>query len=173
MIEALQQSIRDIPDFPKKGILFKDITTLLKDPIQFKNAVKTMVNAVGSRKIDVVASIEARGFIFGSVLAYMLEAGFVPIRKPGKLPAKTVMEKYELEYGTDQVEMHADAIRPGQGVLLVDDLLATGGTALAACKLIEQVGGRVELVMFLIELGFLKGRNLLNKYDLVSIITYN
>ena len=173
MIESLQQSIRDVPDFPTKGILFKDITTLLKDPVLFGNAVKAMRDAVEGRKIDVVASIEARGFIFGSALAYLLGAGFVPIRKPGKLPAKTVMEKYELEYGTDQVEMHADAIRPGQQVLLVDDLLATGGTALAACKLIEQLGGKVEVVLFLIELAFLKGRKLLNKYELVSIITYN
>ncbi len=173
MIEHLRNSIRDVPDFPKKGILFKDITTLLKNPVQFNHAIKTMLDALENRNIDLVASIESRGFIFGSVLAYELQAGFVPIRKPGKLPAKTVIEKYDLEYGTDQIEMHADAIKPGQHVLLVDDLLATGGTALAACKLIEQVGGNIDTVMFLIELEFLKGRNLLNKYNLISIITYN
>ena len=172
MIEILQQSIRDVPDFPKKGILFKDITTLLKDPVHFSSAVNAMRDAVAGRKIDVVASIESRGFIFGSVLAYLLDAGFVPIRKPGKLPSQIVTEKYALEYGSDQVEMHADAIIPGQQVLLVDDLLATGGTALAACKLIDRVGGNVDAVLFLIELAFLNGRNLLNKYDLISIITY-
>jgi len=173
MTEELHNSIRDVPDFPKKGIIFKDITTLLKDPERFNQSIELMLAALGKRKIDIVASIESRGFIFGSVLAYRLKAGFVPIRKPGKLPAKTVSEKYELEYGTDQIEIHADAIIPGQDVLLVDDLLATGGTALAACKLIERLGGRIQAVMFLIELGFLKGRNLLNNYELISIITYN
>jgi len=173
MIEALRNSIRDVPDFPKKGILFKDITTLLNDPVQFNHAIRMMMDAVDGRRIDVVASIESRGFIFGSVLAYLLNAGFVPIRKPGKLPARTISEQYALEYGTDEIEMHADAIRPGQNVLLIDDLLATGGTALAACKLIEKTGGRIEALLFLIELEFLKGRKLLNKYDLISIITYN
>lgn len=168
----LAQMIRDVPDFPVKGILFKDITTLIKDPAAFREAVDRMAAPYEGMEIDLVAAIESRGFIFGAPLAYKLGAGFVPVRKPGKLPAETISASYTLEYGTNTLEMHKDAIRPGQRVLLVDDLLATGGSAEAAATLIEQLGGKVVGVAFLIDLTFLHGVEKLKGYDVRSIIQF-
>lgn len=169
----LKDTIRDIPDFPKKGIIFKDITTLLKEPKAFSIAAEELFNLAKNKKITKVAGIESRGFIFGGLLAQKLNAGFVPIRKPGKLPAETISESYSLEYGTDSIEIHKDAIIPGDIVLLHDDLLATGGTMEAAVKLIEKLGGRVAQISFLIELSFLKGRDKLNGYEIHSLIKYD
>ncbi len=168
----LARMIRDVPDFPVKGILFKDITTLIKDPAAFKEAVDLMAAPYEGMEIDLVAAIESRGFIFGAPLAYKLGAGFVPVRKPGKLPAETISASYTLEYGTNTLEIHKDAVRPGQRVLLVDDLLATGGSAKAAATLIEQLGGKVVGVAFLIDLTFLKGVEKLQGYDVRSIIQF-
>jgi len=168
----LAQMIRDVPDFPVKGILFKDITTLIKDPAAFREAVDRMAAPYEGMEIDLVAAIESRGFIFGAPLAYKLGAGFVPVRKPNKLPAETISASYTLEYGTNTLEMHKDAIRPGQRVLLVDDLLATGGSAKAAATLIEQLGGKVVGVAFLIDLTFLKGVEKLKDYDVFSVIQF-
>lgn len=172
-MHKLASSIRSVPDFPKKGIVFRDITTLLNDPAAFREALNIFHSHYRGRKIDKVVAVESRGFIFGAALANLLEAGFVPIRKPGKLPAKTFREEYELEYGHDAIEIHADAINPGDEVLIHDDLLATGGTAAAACRLVERAGGRVAGLAFLIELSFLSGRKRLDKYDLFSIIQYH
>ncbi len=171
-MHPLAKHIRDVPDYPKKGIIFKDITTLLKNPSAVREAIDLFVEKYRNSPIDKIACIEARGFILGSILAHELNVGFVPIRKKGKLPAQTVSEEYELEYGTDIVEIHRDAIGKGDRVLLHDDLLATGGTAAASCRLIEQLGGSVAGIGFLIELSFLKGRNLLSRYDVFSIIQY-
>lgn len=168
----LARMIRDVPDFPVKGILFKDITTLIKDPTAFREAVDRMAAPYVGMEIDLVAAIESRGFIFGAPLAYKLGAGFVPVRKPNKLPAETISASYTLEYGTNTLEMHKDAIRPGQRVLLVDDLLATGGSAKAAATLIEQLGGKVVGVAFLIDLTFLKGVEKLQGYDVFSVIQF-
>ncbi len=169
----LSAHIRDIPDFPKKGIIFKDITTLLKNPEAFREAAEQLYAAVPDKNIDKVVAIESRGFIFGTLLAERLNAGFVPVRKPGKLPAQTLRAEYLLEYGTDTLEIHQDAINPGERVLLHDDLLATGGTARAACQLIEQLGGQVVHISFLLELGFLKGKEKLTDYTVSSIIKYD
>jgi len=168
----LISKIRKIPDFPKKGILFYDITTLLNDAKAFRYCINQMVNHYLSKDLhfDKVVSAESRGFIFGSILAYEMHAGFVPIRKPGKLPYKTLSHSYELEYGNDTLEIHEDAIQPGEKVLFVDDLLATGGTAQAACKLIEKLGGKVANLTFLIELTNLKGIEKLKGYDVFSLI---
>jgi len=168
----LARMIRDVPDFPVKGILFKDITTLIKDPAAFREAVDRMAAPYEGMQIDLVAAIESRGFIFGAPLAYKLGAGFIPVRKPNKLPAETISTSYTLEYGTNTLEMHKDAIRPGQRVLLVDDLLATGGSAKAAATLIEQLGGKVVGIAFLIDLTFLKGVEKLKGYDVRSIIQF-
>jgi adenine phosphoribosyltransferase len=168
----LTKIIRDVPDFPKKGILFKDITTLLKDKEAFRQAIDSLAEMCKNRKIDKIVSMESRGFIFGSVLAYKLNCGFVPIRKKGKLPHETIKVTYDLEYGTDTLEMHKDAIAPGENVLLVDDLLATGGTAQAVVKLINQVQGKVAGLVFLIELEFLKGREKLKGNEVFSLIKY-
>lgn len=168
----LKDLIRSIPDFPKQGILFRDITTLLKDPEGLRLAVEAMASHYSDKRIDRVVCVEARGFLLGGAVAYELGCGCVPVRKPGKLPAETVSQTYELEYGTDAVEVHRDAIEPGERVLLVDDLLATGGTARAAAELVEKLGGRIVSCAFLIELAGLKGRNLLDKYDVFSVITY-
>jgi adenine phosphoribosyltransferase len=168
----LARMIRDVPDFPVKGILFKDITTLIKDPAAFREAVDRMAAPYEGMQIDLVAAIESRGFIFGAPLAYKLGAGFIPVRKPNKLPAETISASYTLEYGTNTLEMHKDAIRPGQRVLLVDDLLATGGSAKAAATLIEQLGGKVVGIAFLIDLTFLKGVEKLKGYDVRSIIQF-
>lgn len=172
LVKELKSSIRDIPDFPKKGIIFKDITTLLKDGKKFKNAVDFIVARYKDKKIDKVVSIEARGFILGGVVAYKLGAGIVPVRKKGKLPHETHAIEYELEYGKDWLEIHKDAIKPNDRVLIIDDLLATGGTMNAVCKLVEQLKGKVVGVAFLIELTFLKGRSRLKGRDVFSLIKF-
>jgi adenine phosphoribosyltransferase len=168
----LREYIRDVPDYPKAGIIFKDITTLLKDKNAFAKAIDLMVSNYEDRKIDQIVGIESRGFIFGSALAYELGTGFVPIRKPKKLPAKTERMEYELEYGSDCVEIHADALEPGQQILVVDDLLATGGTVAAAAKLVEKLNAEVIGLAFLIELTFLKGREKLSGREIFSLIQY-
>lgn len=168
----LAELIRDIPDFPKPGILFKDITTLLRDPKGFRASVDALTERFRDRPIDLVVGMESRGFILGAPVAYNLGAGFVPVRKVGKLPAETLTVQYDLEYGTNTLEIHRDAIQPGQKVLLVDDLLATGGTVGATLELVEQLGAEVVGVGFLIELAFLKGRERLGKYDVQTIITF-
>ena len=169
----LKSTIRDVPDFPKKGIVFKDITTLLKNSEALSLVAEELYNIAKNKKITKVAGIESRGFILGGLLAQRLNAGFVPIRKPGKLPAGTISESYSLEYGTDSIEIHKDAIEPGDVVLLHDDLLATGGTMEAAVKLIEKLGGKVVQISFLIELNFLNGREKLKNYEVHSLIQYN
>jgi adenine phosphoribosyltransferase len=166
----LAQTIRNVPDFPVEGIQFKDITTLLQNPVALSATVEQMLDHYGDAEIDVVVGVESRGFIWGAILAYELGVGFVPVRKPGKLPAETVRAEYELEYGTNALEMHRDAIQPGQKVLIVDDLLATGGTAKATCELVEQLGGEVAGLAFLIELTFLSGRDKLSGYDVWTMI---
>jgi adenine phosphoribosyltransferase len=168
----LAACIRDIPDFPKPGILFKDITTLLGDPAALESAVQQLAEPYRGKEIDFVAAVESRGFIFGSCIARELEAGFIPIRKPGKLPAETISASYDLEYGTDSVEVHKDAIEAGQKVLLVDDLLATGGTMEAACRLVGELGGTIVGVAFLIELTFLEGRKKLEGYPVFSVVEF-
>ncbi|MBU4268871.1 MAG: adenine phosphoribosyltransferase [Acidobacteria bacterium] len=168
----LETIIRDVPDFPKQGIIFKDITTLLQDGAAFRLALNQMLKKYLDARIDKVLGIEARGFIFAGVLAYKLGCGFVPARKPGKLPFRTIREEYTLEYGSSALEIHEDSIKPGEKVLIVDDLLATGGTALAAALLAEKLGGEVAGIEFLIELGFLKGRDKIAKYPVSSLITY-
>ena len=165
--------IRDVPDFPVPGVLFKDITTLIRDPKAFREAVDLLVAHYADASIDMVASIESRGFIFGAPLAYHLGAGFVAIRKPDKLPAKSISESYTLEYGTNVLEVHEDAIQPGQRVLIVDDLLATGGSALAAVNLMERLGGEIAGVAFVVELDFLNGRDKLEAYDVMSLIHFD
>jgi adenine phosphoribosyltransferase len=168
----LKQYIRGVKDFPKQGIMFRDITTILKDPVALKLTSKMLFDRAENLDITKVVGIESRGFIFGSMLADKLDVGFVLIRKPGKLPAETLKETYALEYGTDTIEIHKDAIKPGDKVLLHDDLLATGGTAEAACKLIEKLGGKVLQISFIIELSFLKGREHLKNYDVQSLVDY-
>lgn len=168
----LKSKIRVIPDFPKKGISFKDITTLLMDGQAFHYAIKELANKCSDKKIDLVVGPEARGFLIGAPLAYELGVGFVPVRKPGKLPAETVRGKYLLEYGTDELEMHIDAIKPGQRILVVDDLLATGGTISTTVDLVTKVGGEIVGIAFLIELTDLKGRENLAQYDVITLIQY-
>lgn len=169
----LKKSIRSIKDFPKAGIMFRDITTLLQDPEALNHASDLIYEKVKDMGITKVVGIESRGFIFGGILASRLKAGFVLIRKPGKLPSKTYSESYTLEYGTDSIEMHVDAIKPGDKVLLHDDLLATGGTAAAAIKLIEKAGGEVVSIQFLIELTFIPGRKKLAGYNVDTLISYD
>ena len=169
----ISSRIRVVPDFPKKGILFRDITTLLKDKDAFEYVVDRFYEHYKDKRIDKVVSVESRGFIFGSVLAYRLGAGFVPIRKPGKLPAEVIRQEYQLEYGTDAMEIHKDAIEPGERVLIHDDLLATGGTVAAACKLIERLQGKIEGICFLIELTPLNGRKAIPDRDVFSLIEYD
>ena len=169
----LRQLIRSVPDFPKPGIVFRDITPLLADPAGLDQAVAQLAEPYRDRSVDLVAAIESRGFIFGAAVARQLQAGFVPIRKPGKLPAATTKVSYELEYGSDSIEIHTDAIRPGQRVLLVDDLLATGGTMAAACQLVTGLGAEIVAIAFLIELAFLNGRAKLADHDILSLITYD
>lgn len=156
--ELIKSKIRDIPDFPREGILFKDITTVLRDHDAFKKAIDLLAKHYEKQQIDYIAGIEARGFIFGSALAYRMGKGFIPIRKPGKLPSKTESMSYDLEYGKDSLEIHTDAVEPGKKVLIVDDLLATGGTAEAAIKLVRKIGGVIMGIAFVVELEFLKGR---------------
>ena len=173
MQEELKTYIRSIKDFPVKGIMFRDITTLLKEPKAISKTIKALLTFTNGIKIDKVVGIESRGFIFGSLLAQKLDVGFILARKPGKLPAETESETYQLEYGEDKIEIHKDAISEGDKVLLHDDLLATGGTAAAAAKLIDKLGGEVVQVSFVIELTFLNGREKLNGFPVKSIITYD
>ena len=172
MPSSLKKLIRDIPDFPKPGILFKDITPLLADPSGLSLAVELMANPWRDDRPDLVVGTESRGFIFGTAIAQSLSCGFVPVRKPGKLPAKTISVKYELEYGSDEVQMHADAVKPGQRVLMVDDLIATGGTMKAACELVTSVGGNILGVAVLIELDALGGRELIDPVMVHSLLRY-
>jgi adenine phosphoribosyltransferase len=171
-MDDLKSYIREVPDFPKPGILFYDITTLLQDPLALRMTVDRFVWFFAKQRIDKVVGIESRGFMFGPIVAYDLNAGFVPVRKPGKLPAEKVRESYDLEYGTDTLEIHRDAIRPGDNVLIVDDLIATGGTARATARLVEQLGGKVSGFGFIIELTFLPGREQLQGYEIASLIQY-
>lgn len=167
-----KEKIRVIPDFPEKGVRFKDITTLLKDGDAFKKAIDTLANFYKDQNIDLVVGPEARGFAVGAPVAYVLGAGFVPIRKPAKLPSETISFSYNLEYGKDSLEIHKDAVIQGQRILIVDDLLATGGTTKAAIRLIEELGGKVIGLAFLIELSYLNGRKDLTEYDIKSLVTY-
>ena len=170
--ESLKSLIRDVPDFPKPGIVFKDITTLLKDPIAFRRALDLFTVLCGDQPVDAVMAIESRGFILGSALADRLGVGFVPVRKPGKLPSRTIKCTYDLEYGTDCLEVHEDAFARGQRVLVVDDVIATGGTARAAGELASQLGATVAAYAFLVELGFLNGRAKLGDAQVLSLIRY-
>ena len=171
--EPLKKLIREIPDFPKKGILFYDITTLLKDKLGFATLIDALAEYYLPKKVDLILGMEARGFIFGPALAYRLNAGFVPVRKPGKLPAPTARVEYELEYGTNILEIHKDAVQKGQRVIIVDDLLATGGTAEATTKLATSLGAEIAGLGFVVELDFLKGRAKLRQYDVYSLLHYD
>lgn len=171
-LEALKKMIRDVPDFPKEGILFKDITPVLQHPEAFHFVVDTLTEELAKSKIDVIVGIESRGFIFSPAVVYKLGTGFVPVRKKGKLPYKTEQIEYALEYGNAILEIHQDSIIKGSRVAIIDDLLATGGTAAAAAKLVERLGGKVVKMAFLIELLFLKGRKQLSSYDVFSLIQY-
>ena len=172
-MDDLKKLIREVPDYPKPGILFYDLTTLLKDPQGFRTLIDRLCDHFRNYSIDIVAGIEARGFIFAPALAYRLGAGFVPVRKPKKLPGKTAAISYALEYGTDTLEIHEDAIKPGQRVIICDDLRATGGTASATAKLIQKLGGTVEGTAFAVELTFLNGRAKLPGLDVYSLIQYD
>jgi adenine phosphoribosyltransferase len=168
----IKSKIRTVPDFPIKGIMFRDITTLLQDKEGFREVCNKLYERYKDKKIDAVVGIESRGFIFGSVLAYLLNVGFVPIRKPGKLPFKTIKEEYQLEYGKDAVEIHEDAIKENDRVLIIDDLIATGGTIMAAAKLVEKLGGKVVELAFVVELPDLKGREKLKEYEIYSMVEF-
>lgn len=168
----IKNYIRDIQDFPKKGILFKDITPLLNDPIARKECLEILVKSLKDQKIDKVVGAESRGFFFGMLLAQELNAGFIPVRKPNKLPYETISASYELEYGSDNLEMHIDAIKKGERILIHDDVLATGGTAKAVCELVEKLGGEIVQCNFLMELSFLNGREKIKDYPIFSAITY-
>ena len=170
MIEELKARIRDVPDFPKKGIIFKDITTLLQHGPAFQKIIDILGDRYQGKKIDVVVGVESRGFILASALAYRLQAGMVPVRKPGKLPAATFRASYQLEYGEDELEIHRDAFEEGARVLIVDDLLATGGTSLATLELVEKLKGEIVEIAFLVELTFLKGREKFKGHPLFSLI---
>lgn len=169
----IKEKIRVIEGFPQKGISFKDVTTLLKDKEVFKYTIDKMADYLKYKNIDIVVGPEARGFLFGAPIAYAIGAGFVPVRKKGKLPCETIRANYELEYGNDELEMHKDGIKRGQRVAIVDDLLATGGTISSVAKLVEQVGGNVVTIDFVIELTDLKGKEKLKKYDVMSLVQYN
>ncbi len=171
-MEHLKKLIREVPDWPKPGILFYDITTLLKDPAGLRKLVDALADHFAGRKVDLVLGVEARGFIFAPAVAYKLGAGFVPVRKPGKLPAATTRVTYSLEYGEDSLEIHKDAIQPGQQVLIVDDLLATGGTAAACVEMVRTLGGRVAGIGFAVELLFLNGRKKLEGQDVFALLKY-
>lgn len=171
-IEDLKREIREIPDWPKEGILFYDVTTLLKQGPCFEKTIDALLEPFKESRIDLVLGMEARGFIFAPTVAYALKAGFIPVRKPGKLPAATFSESYELEYGTDNLEIHQDAIKPGERVLIVDDLVATGGTAMATAALAEKMGAEVVGLSFAVELTFLNGREKLDKYNVHSVLKY-
>jgi adenine phosphoribosyltransferase len=167
----LLERVRDVPDFPQPGIVFKDLTPLLADVDAFRFSVDAIADHAAGLTVDKVVGIEARGFLWAAPVAYRIGAGFVPVRKPGKLPWRTVRETYALEYGTDSLEVHADAVAPGDSVLIVDDVLATGGTALATARLVEHLGGHIAGMAFVIELGFLEGRGKLAGHDILSLIT--
>ncbi len=169
----LNSHIRTVPDFPKPGIGFKDITTLLKNGKALRQSVDELAEKFTGKKIDKIVGIESRGFIFGTAIAYKWNIGFIPVRKPGKLPAETISQEYELEYGTDKIEIHKDAISPADKILIVDDLLATGGTAAATVELVKELGGDIQGIGFLIELTFLNGRQKLGDYEVVSLIEYD
>ena len=171
-VETLRAEIREVPDFPKPGILFYDITTLIKQAAPFKEAIDLMITPFADARVDVVVGMESRGFIFSAPMAYRLDAGFVPVRKLGKLPAETISVEYALEYGTNTLEVHKDAIQPGQRVLIVDDLLATGGTVLGTIDLLSQLKAEIVGLSFLVELQFLKGRDRLDDYEIHSVIQY-
>ena len=173
-IQKIKSMIRNIPNFPKEGILFLDITTALKDPKTLNTMIDYLYEQFKDEKVDYVAGIESRGFIFGMPLASKLNAGFIPIRKPNKLPAETIKETYDLEYGTDTIEIHADAIEEGASVVIIDDLLATGGTAAAACNLVKKAGGKIVAAAFVIELSFLQGRKKIEDKDVrtISMLKY-
>ena len=171
-VDDLRAKIREVPDFPKPGILFYDITTLLKDADAFREVIDRMAAQVGNAPIDIVVGMESRGFIFSAPLAYQLNAGFVPVRKLGKLPAETLEVEYELEYGTATLEIHSDAIREGQRVLIVDDLLATGGTVMGTIELVRRLGGEIAGLSFMVELGALHGREKLGEYEIHALLTY-
>jgi adenine phosphoribosyltransferase len=172
-MEKLRKLIREVPDFPKPGINFYDITTLLLDPEGLEQTIDALTEQCRGMQIDSVIGVESRGFIFATPVAYQLGAGFIPVRKPKKLPAECVSVSYELEYGTDMLEMHKDAVGPGHSVLIVDDLLATGGTARAVVDLVESVGGTVAGLLFVVELDFLNGRSKFDGYDVRSLIHYS
>lgn len=174
-LEYVREHVRQVPDFPKKGILFLDVTTALKDAKSFETSMNFLYETFKDEKIDYVAGMESRGFIYGAALANMFHCGFIPIRKPNKLPAETIKEDYSLEYGTNTIEMHKDAIKEGDRVLIVDDLLATGGTAVAACNLVKRLGGEVVSTAFIIELNPLKGREKIeaNGVKVVSMLDYD
>ncbi|MGB6334681.1 MAG: adenine phosphoribosyltransferase [Thermoanaerobaculia bacterium] len=171
-MDDLKAYIREVPDFPKEGILYYDISTLLQNPLALRMTIDRFVWLFAGKHVDKVVGIESRGFMFASIVAYNLDAGFVPVRKPGKLPAKTIDETYDLEYGTDTLEMHQDAVEPGEKVLIVDDLMATGGTAAASARLVESLGGKVVGFGFVVELTFLNGRKELEGYEVESLIRY-
>ncbi len=171
-MEDLKSKIRDVPDFPKPGIIFKDIMPLLADVKSFQKVIDLFAKRYSEKSIDYVVAVEARGFIFGAALAYRIDAGFVPVRKKGKLPYKTESVQYSLEYGTDTIEMHQDAIHSGSRVVVIDDLLATGGTSAATCELVHKTGGKVVECAFVIELGFLNGREKLKQHEIFSLIQY-
>ena len=171
-MKDLRATIRNVPDFPKKGIVFRDVTTLLADPEATRQAADAIAERFSGRGIDVVAGIEARGFIFGALVADRLNAALAPVRKPGKLPCETISETYQLEYGTDSLEIHTDAVSEGQKVLVVDDLLATGGTMAACCRLVEKLGGVVAACAFVMELSFLKGREKLDGREIFALVDY-
>ncbi len=171
-MEELKKKIREVPDFPSPGILFYDLTTLLKDSESLRTVIDLMTHEYRDREIDQVVAIESRGFIFGPALAYNLQTGFVPVRKKGRLPAQTISASYDLEYGQDVLEMHTDAIQKGGRVLIVDDLIATGGTAAATTQLVHQLGGEIIGLAFIVELEFLKGREKLDGFEISSILKY-
>jgi adenine phosphoribosyltransferase len=171
-MEQFKKLIRNVPDFPKKGILFYDITTLLKNPKALRQVMDLLTGKYIDQKIDLVLGVESRGFIFAPILAYQLGAGFVPVRKPGKLPAESIKVTYDLEYGKDSLEIHKDAIQPGQRILIVDDLLATGGTAAAVTQMVHKMGGQVVGLAFLVELEFLEGRKKLSGFEVFSLLQY-
>jgi adenine phosphoribosyltransferase len=171
-VDDLRAKIREVPDFPKPGILFYDITTLLKDADAFREVVDQMAEQVAGAKVDLVVGMESRGFIFSAPLAYKLQAGFVPVRKLGKLPADTIEVEYALEYGTATLEIHRDAIRPGQRVLIVDDLLATGGTVMGTIELVRRLGGEIAGLSFMVELTALRGREKLGDYEIHTLLAY-
>ena len=171
-MKKIEEYVRTIPDFPEPGIMFRDVTSVLQDPDGLKLAIDEMIHLLDGVEFDLIAGTESRGFIFGVPIAYELGKAFIPVRKKGKLPCETVRAEYELEYGTACIEIHKDSIKPGQKVVIVDDLIATGGTIEAAIKLVEQLGGEVVKVIFLMELAGLKGREKLAGYDVASVITY-